>query len=269
MCSDERRPADSVVIDDPVSDNSGRLVSCGDNKWCCGPAAQAGICNCNSGSNTFSVQSGKAQTIIGSFGSAQTTLISFSSRAPSSTTEQSQKTTSQSTATALTPTSPVNTSSHSTTAASPLPTPSSSSHKSSHNTKLKVGLGTAFSFLALGIIAGWGLWWRKRARGPYPSGDGDNLPQDPYQSPNQPPPGQHPYEVQPVGPLQGGEPIVIAPDQDDNQFPPAITPSSTPRNGPFPSYSRLFQPRERATNVAEEENLQRRYTPDPFTRVTE
>ena len=112
------------------------------------------------------------------------------------------------------------------------------------------------------------MWWRRRARNAYTSRDDDNLPEEPYQSPNQPPPGQHPYEAQQIDPLQGGEPKVIAPDQDDYQFAPPATPSPIPRSGPFPSYSRLFpnqsQPHERTTNVTEEENLQRRYTPDPW-----
>ena len=210
--------------------------------WCCGPAAEGGTCNCGSGSGTFSVQSGEAQTIIGSFGSSQTTLINFLSRQTSSSkTEQSQKTNSQSTTTAPSPTSSANKSIHSTTTVSPLSTRSSSSKESSHNTKLKASLGTVSSVLGLGaIIAGYFLWRRKRAPNAHTTGYDDNPPpESPYQATNQPPPGQDPYEPQPINPLQGGEPSVIAPDQDEHRYPPAVTPSPRPRGGLGP-YSRVF-----------------------------
>ena len=217
------------------------------------------------------MQSGKAQTIIG-YDSSQTTLISFSSRqTSSSTTEQSQRITPQPTTTAPTPAGSPNTSSHSTTA-SPVSTSSSSSTESSHNTTLKASIGTVFPVLGLAaIIAGYCLWRRKRATNVHTPRNDNLTPEPSYQPPNQPPPGQHPYELQPINPLQGGEPFVIAPDQDERRLPLVVTPSLTPRSSLVSSYNRLFadrsQPRgngpdKRARKAAEEERLQQRYAAD-------
>lgn len=53
------------ILDDPVNDNDGSVISCGNQNWCCQPGAAAGACNCASGDGTFSLQDGSAQTIIG------------------------------------------------------------------------------------------------------------------------------------------------------------------------------------------------------------
>jgi len=50
---------------DPVNNNDGLLIACGNNKFCCAPDFNQGLCNCNSDKGTFSVSSGVAQTIIG------------------------------------------------------------------------------------------------------------------------------------------------------------------------------------------------------------
>lgn len=200
------------------------------------------------------MQSGEAQTIIG-YDSSQTTLISFSSRqTSSSTTEQSQRVTPQPTTTAPTPAGSLNTSSHSTTVSS-LSTSSGSSTESSHNTTLKASIGTVFPVLGLAaIIAGYCLWRRKRATNVRAPRNDDLTTELSYQPLNQPPPGQHPYELQPINPLQGSEPFVIAPDQDERRLPPAVTPSRSPPRGNGPN--------NRAWNVAEEERLQQRYAAD-------
>lgn len=211
------------------------------------------------------------QTII-RYDSLQTTLISFLSRQPSSSaTEQSQKITPQPTITAPIPAGSPNTSSHSTTF-SPLSTSSRSLTESSHNTTLKASIGTVVPVLGLAaIIAGYCLWRRKRATYVHAPRNDDLTSELSYKPRNQPPPGQHPYELQPSNPLQGGEPFVIAPDQDERRLPPAVTPSLTPRSSSASSYSRLFadrfQPRrhgpdKRAGKVAEKERLQKRYAAD-------
>lgn len=53
------------ISDDPVSDNDGSVISCGNKNWCCQPGVAAGTCNCASGDGTFFLQDGTAQTIIG------------------------------------------------------------------------------------------------------------------------------------------------------------------------------------------------------------
>ena len=49
----------------PVNDNSGALVSCGSEAWCCQPDYNKGNCDCKSGHGTFSLSEGHAVTIIG------------------------------------------------------------------------------------------------------------------------------------------------------------------------------------------------------------
>jgi hypothetical protein len=48
-----------------VNDNSGALVSCGNEAWCCQPDYQKGICDCHGGHGTFSLSEGHAVTIVG------------------------------------------------------------------------------------------------------------------------------------------------------------------------------------------------------------
>ncbi|KAL9607948.1 MAG: hypothetical protein Q9167_007186 [Letrouitia subvulpina] len=41
------------------------MNSCGNNRWCCEPDVDRGICDCQTGKGTFQVRDGVAQTIIG------------------------------------------------------------------------------------------------------------------------------------------------------------------------------------------------------------
>jgi hypothetical protein len=59
------QPCTNRVADNPVNDNSGRLVACGNNKFCCAPDVNRGTCNCTTDSGTFSLSGGAAQTVIG------------------------------------------------------------------------------------------------------------------------------------------------------------------------------------------------------------
>jgi len=54
-----------TCTDDPVNDDSGQLIACGNNVFCCAPDAQRGLCNCTTNAGTFSLSSAVAQTIIG------------------------------------------------------------------------------------------------------------------------------------------------------------------------------------------------------------
>ena len=87
------------ILDDPVNDNDGSVISCGSQHWCCQPGAAAGTCNCASGDGTFSLQEGSAQTIIGIEGleSTSTDAIPISSASIPSITASYTATTASST----------------------------------------------------------------------------------------------------------------------------------------------------------------------------
>ena len=74
--------------DDPVNNNDGTVLSCGNHKWCCQPSAAAKTCDCGTGDGTFSIQAGVAHTIIGVTGLAftSTDAIPISSASASSST---------------------------------------------------------------------------------------------------------------------------------------------------------------------------------------
>ena len=88
-----------IISDDPVNDNDGSVISCGNQNWCCQPGAAAGTCNCASGDGTFSLQDGLAQTIIGiqGLGNTNTDVIPISSASTPPTTASSSAMTTSST----------------------------------------------------------------------------------------------------------------------------------------------------------------------------
>ena len=53
------------LTEDPVNDNDGSVIPCGNNKFCCAPDTDRGLCDCNTGDGVFSIEDGTAQTIIG------------------------------------------------------------------------------------------------------------------------------------------------------------------------------------------------------------
>ncbi|KAI9706928.1 MAG: hypothetical protein M1812_008194 [Candelaria pacifica] len=57
-----------ILIDTSVNGNSGSLVSCGGNRWCCQPRVADSTCNCDTGKGNFLLSAGSAQTIIGAVG---------------------------------------------------------------------------------------------------------------------------------------------------------------------------------------------------------
>ena len=65
--------------DNPVNDNDGSLIACGNQRWCCKPDADVGDCDCESGDGTFLVDEGLAQKTIGVDNSIQQTSIESTS----------------------------------------------------------------------------------------------------------------------------------------------------------------------------------------------
>jgi len=121
---------------DPVNDNSGALVSCGQNKWCCEPDYSNGHCNCQNGDGTFSVSNGHALTIIG-VNNLIHTATAASATLPSTSTAT---TNSSSSTTSGTHTSPP----------SPSPTQPSSNVETSNS--FVIGMSAGFGILGILLI---------------------------------------------------------------------------------------------------------------------
>ena len=140
-------PAEGIS-DDPVSDNDGSVISCGNQNWCCQPGVAAGTCNCASGDGTFFLQDGTAQTIIGIEGleNTSTDVIPISSATLPSTTASYPATTPSSTPSQTDATQDKTTTSispgyiTSSSASAPSPTASSSSPSPSSQSILTMTL---------------------------------------------------------------------------------------------------------------------------------
>ncbi|MCJ1358323.1 MAG: hypothetical protein MMC33_008322 [Icmadophila ericetorum] len=62
-------------FNEPLYENNGSLVSCGNGSWCCQPESVSGTCNCSTGQGTFSVGEGIAQTTIELGGATSTVTV--------------------------------------------------------------------------------------------------------------------------------------------------------------------------------------------------
>ncbi|TID25835.1 hypothetical protein E6O75_ATG03698 [Venturia nashicola] len=52
-------------MNNPVKDNDGTFIPCGDNVFACEPDAKNGIANCAAGKSLFSLVQGSLQTVVG------------------------------------------------------------------------------------------------------------------------------------------------------------------------------------------------------------
>jgi hypothetical protein len=82
-----RRLTIASIADEPVNDNDGTLVPCGNNVFACKPEAENGLANCAAGKNVFSLTQGSLQTVIGqsTIGSTFTASVPVSSTASTTT----------------------------------------------------------------------------------------------------------------------------------------------------------------------------------------
>lgn len=146
------------------SDNAdGEMVACGDNHFCCLGDYNAGLCNCslstaNEG-DSFVVNDGKAQTIIGETASFTGTVSYLTSQpTPSPTTATTSGSSATPTGSSTTGTSATGTSSTATGTGTGTGTASPTPKKSTHTLALGlgVGLGVGIPLLA---IAGFLYYW--------------------------------------------------------------------------------------------------------------
>ncbi|KAH0537542.1 hypothetical protein FGG08_005677 [Glutinoglossum americanum] len=194
-------PMHAGTPNDPVNDNSGLLIACGNNKFCCSPHADRGTCNCTTDSGTFSLSGGIAQTIIGVAGLQFTQTPTVSPSFVSTTTS------------AVVHTTPA------TSAVQPSQSPSAPPVQPKLTSKAKIGLGVGVGVLgALLLFAityylftrmtgrkpGVGLWIRKNPSldaTPQPNKPPINTPYIPERFASPPPgseiSGSSPYDLPP------------------------------------------------------------------------
>lgn len=182
------------ILDDPVSDNNGNLEQCDTNKFCCKPDASDGTCSCADGNGTFSVENGRAITIISGEDQSLTTVPPFLGHASV-------------TSTMMTATSKPLSSARSspTSSASPTDAVASSSAAPASKPIDKRGVKAAIAVcVVVGVIGliGLGIWFlcyrRRRGDVGYADPTSDVMDEIPVGMVTPPPPGFDPYSAQGV-----------------------------------------------------------------------
>ncbi|KAH8903142.1 hypothetical protein BR93DRAFT_931574 [Coniochaeta sp. PMI_546] len=168
------------------------MASCGGDRFCCGHDFDEGKCNCSSNGGAFTINPGRAQTVLGvsdtSFTGSptyvsptrhQTALTAGESSARTSlgvsttgsgSTRTTSPVTSSPTSSSMTRSSSLSSSSRSTTSASsPTPTANQNGTDSTSgggtSNSLKIGLGVGIPLAVLAIVGaalGYFLWYRRQ-----------------------------------------------------------------------------------------------------------
>jgi hypothetical protein len=130
------KTAKLMITDEPVNDNDGSLVPCGNNVFACSPEARNGLANCAVGKGVFSLTQGTLQTIIGQVGTSSTATPSVTVSSAAATTTRSSTSTSH---------------------ASSSPTPSTAPAR--HKSKVGVIVGPTVAVVAIICIVVGALLW--------------------------------------------------------------------------------------------------------------